>query len=87
MRRPIERHRGRRWPSRAVLATALAGLWLVAAGSAAGAHALLRDSDPAAGSSLDQAPRRVVLWRSRSALVMVASARGQPSVSAPRTAP
>jgi copper transport protein len=27
----------------------------------AGAHALLRDSDPAAGSSLDRAPRRVVL--------------------------
>ena len=27
----------------------------------AGAHALLRETDPAAGSSLDQAPRRVVL--------------------------
>ncbi len=39
----------------------LAGLWLVAAGMPAGAHALLRESDPAAGSSLDRAPRRVVL--------------------------
>ena len=36
-------------------------VWLVAAGMPAGAHALLRESDPAAGSSLDQAPRRVVL--------------------------
>ena len=61
MRRPIEGLGGRRWPGRAVLAAVLAGLWLVAAGSPAGAHALLRDSDPAAGSSLDQAPRRVVL--------------------------
>jgi methionine-rich copper-binding protein CopC len=47
--RPIEGHGDRRWPGRAVLAAALAGLWLVAAGSPAGAHALLRDSDPAAG--------------------------------------
>jgi copper transport protein len=61
VRRPIQRHRGRRWPGRATLAVALAGLWLVAAGSPAAAHALLRDSDPAAGSSVDRAPRRVVL--------------------------
>ena len=61
MRHPIEGLRGRRWSGRAVLAAALAGLWLMAAGSPAGAHALLRDSDPAAGASLDQAPRRVVL--------------------------
>jgi copper transport protein len=61
VRRPIERPRGRRWPGRTVLAAALAGLWLAAAGAPAGAHALLRDSDPAAGSSVDQAPRRVVL--------------------------
>jgi copper transport protein len=61
VRRPIEGLRGRRWPGRAVLAAALAGLWLVAAGSPAGAHALLRDSDPAAGASLDKAPSRVVL--------------------------
>jgi copper transport protein len=33
----------------------------VAVGSPAGAHALLRDSDPAAGASLDRAPARVVL--------------------------
>jgi copper transport protein len=43
------------------VAAVLAGLWLVAAGGPAGAHALLRDSDPAAGASLDKAPRRVVL--------------------------
>jgi copper transport protein len=61
VRRPIEGLGGRRRPGRAVLAAALAGLWLVAAGSPAGAHALLRDSDPAAGTSLDRAPRRVVL--------------------------
>ena len=61
MRRPIEGPGGRRPAGRAVLAAVLAGLWLVAAGSPAGAHALLRDSDPAAGSSLDRAPRRVVL--------------------------
>ena len=61
MRHPIEGLRGRRWSGRAVLVAALAGLWLMAAGSPAGAHALLRDSDPAAGASLDQAPRRVVL--------------------------
>jgi copper transport protein len=43
------------------LAAGLAGLWLVASGPAAGAHALLRESDPAGGASLDRAPRRVVL--------------------------
>jgi copper transport protein len=46
---------------RLALAALLALLWLAAAGTAAGAHALLRESDPAAGSSLDQAPRRVLL--------------------------
>ncbi|HWC43009.1 MAG TPA: copper resistance protein CopC [Actinomycetota bacterium] len=61
MRYPIEALRGRRWPGRAVLVAVLAGLWLVAVGSPAGAHALLRDSDPAAGASLDRAPARVVL--------------------------
>jgi putative copper export protein/methionine-rich copper-binding protein CopC len=59
--RPI----GRLWAGRRLgrvgLAAVLAGLWLVAAGAPAGAHALLRESDPAAGSSLDRAPRRVVL--------------------------
>ena len=61
MRRPIERLPGRRWCGRVLPAVVLAGLWLVAAGMPAGAHALLRDSDPAAGSSLDRAPSRVVL--------------------------
>ena len=61
MRRPIERLPGRRWWGRVLPAVVLAGLWLVAAGMPAGAHALLRDSDPAAGSSLDRAPSRVVL--------------------------
>jgi copper transport protein len=50
-----------RWPGRVVLVAVLAGLWLVAAGAPAGAHALLRESDPAAGSSLDRAPGQVVL--------------------------
>ena len=39
----------------------LGGVWLVAAGTPAGAHALLSESDPAAGASLERAPRRVVL--------------------------
>ncbi|HEY6710020.1 MAG TPA: copper resistance CopC family protein, partial [Actinomycetota bacterium] len=69
--RPIEGPHARQWPGRgflaarwvrrAGLAAVLAVVWLVAAGMPAGAHALLRESDPAAGSSLDQAPRRVVL--------------------------
>jgi copper transport protein len=69
--RPIERPNVRRclgrglvaarWSCRAGLAAVLAVVWLVVAGMPAGAHALLRESDPAAGSSLDQAPRRVVL--------------------------
>ena len=51
----------RRWLGRAGLAGVLAGLWLLATVAPAGAHGLLRESDPAAGSSLDRAPRRVVL--------------------------
>jgi putative copper export protein/methionine-rich copper-binding protein CopC len=43
------------------LVAAVVGVWLVVAGAPAGAHALLRESDPAAGSSLDRAPGRVVL--------------------------
>src|SRR6266487_401327 len=46
---------------RAALAAVLAGLWLVTTGPAAGAHAMLRGSDPAAGASLDRAPGRVTL--------------------------
>ncbi|HJW61863.1 MAG TPA: copper resistance CopC family protein [Actinomycetes bacterium] len=49
------------WLGRVGLAAALAGLLLLAAGGPAGAHALLRESDPAAGSSLERAPSRVVL--------------------------
>jgi copper transport protein len=55
------RVRGGRWLGRAGLAAALAGLLLLAVGGPAGAHALLRESDPAAGSSLERAPSRVVL--------------------------
>ena len=51
----------RRWLGRVLPVAVLAGVWLVAAGMPAGAHALLRESDPAAGASLDEAPRRVVL--------------------------
>ena len=61
MRRPGGGLRAGRWLGRVGLVAVLAGLWLVAAGMPAGAHALLRESDPAAGSSLDRAPRRVVL--------------------------
>ena len=55
------RVRGGRWLGRLGLAAVLAGLLLLAAGGPAGAHALLRESDPAAGSSLERAPSRVVL--------------------------
>jgi copper transport protein len=55
------RVRGGRWLGRVGLAAVLAGLLLLAAGQPAGAHALLRESDPAAGSSLERAPSRVVL--------------------------
>jgi copper transport protein len=51
----------RRWLGRAGLAGVLAGVWLAAAGGPAGAHALLRESDPAAGASLEKAPDRIVL--------------------------
>jgi copper transport protein len=46
---------------RPLLAALLAGLWLLATGPAAGAHALLRESSPASGASLQRAPRQVVL--------------------------
>jgi copper transport protein len=60
VRRPIGVPRPGRL-GRLALAAVLALLWLAAAGTPAGAHALLRQSDPAAGSSLDRAPRRVLL--------------------------
>ncbi|MFL6250592.1 MAG: copper resistance protein CopC [Actinomycetes bacterium] len=61
MRRQIGRLRPGRRLGRFALAAVLALLWLAAAGMPAGAHALLRGSDPAAGSSVDRAPDRVVL--------------------------
>jgi copper transport protein len=60
VRRPIGVPRPGRL-GRLALAAVLGLLWLAAAGTPAGAHALLRESDPAAGSSLDQAPGRVLL--------------------------
>jgi copper transport protein len=59
--RQIGRLRPGRRRGRFALAAVLALLWLAAAGMPAGAHALLRESDPAAGSSVDRAPDRVVL--------------------------
>jgi len=46
---------------RPLLVALLAGAWLLATCGAAGAHALLRDSTPASGASLDRAPHQVVL--------------------------
>jgi copper transport protein len=61
MRRPVERVRNQRRLRLLGLAGLLAWLWLLASGPAAGAHALLRDSEPADGASLDRAPRQVLL--------------------------
>jgi copper transport protein len=61
VRQPIGRLRPGRRLGRVALAAVLALLWLAAAGMPAGAHALLRESDPPAGSSLERAPDRVVL--------------------------
>jgi copper transport protein len=47
--------------ARLVVAGLLAGLWLVGAGAAAGAHGLLEASDPADGSTVERAPRQVLL--------------------------
>jgi putative copper export protein/methionine-rich copper-binding protein CopC len=61
VKRPTGGNRPGRRLGRVGLAAALAGLWLVAAGTPAGAHALLRESDPASGSTLEQPPPQVVL--------------------------
>ena len=61
MGRPMARLRPGGRLGRLALAAVLASLWLAAAGMPAGAHALLRESDPAAGSSVDRPPDRVVL--------------------------
>jgi copper transport protein len=52
--------RGRAW-QRLLLVAALGALWLAVAARGAGAHALLRSSDPAAGASLAQPPRALLL--------------------------
>jgi copper transport protein len=46
---------------RPLVVALLAGLWLLASGPAAGAHALLRGSEPASGATLDRAPQAVVV--------------------------
>jgi copper transport protein len=61
----------------------LAGLWLLAGGTAASAHAVLRSSDPADGASVDQAPRQVTLTfterpEPRLSTVQVLDADGRP---------
>jgi methionine-rich copper-binding protein CopC/uncharacterized membrane protein len=61
VRRPFDPPRLVRRLARVGLAAVLGGVWLVAAGTPAGAHALLSESDPAAGASLERAPRRAVL--------------------------
>ena len=46
---------------RLIAVVLLAGLWLLASGTAAPAHAVLRSSDPADGASVERAPRQVTL--------------------------
>jgi methionine-rich copper-binding protein CopC len=54
--------RGRRGTLRRPLpALALAALWLAVTAAGAGAHALLRSSDPPAGASLERPPRAVLV--------------------------
>jgi copper transport protein len=76
---------------RLVVVVLLAGLWLVASGTAAPAHAVLRSSDPADGASLDRAPRQVTLTfterpEPRLSTVQVLDADGRP-VQAGKAAP
>jgi copper transport protein len=68
---------------RLVAVALLAGLWLLASGTAAPAHAVLRSSDPADGASLDRPPRQVTLTfterpEPRLSTVQVLDADGQP---------
>ena len=54
--------RGRRGTMRRLLlALTLAALWLAGTAAGAAAHALLRDSDPPAGASLERPPRAVLV--------------------------
>jgi methionine-rich copper-binding protein CopC len=68
---------------RLVAVVLLAGLWLLASGTAAPAHAVLRSSDPANGASVDRAPRQVTLTfterpEPRLSTVQVLDADGRP---------
>jgi copper transport protein len=76
---------------RLVVVVLLAGLWLVAGGTAAPAHAVLRSSDPADGASVARAPRQVTLTfterpEPRLSTVQVLDADGRP-VQAGKAAP
>src|SRR6266508_5594405 len=51
----------RRTMCRLLVALTLATLWLVVTAAGAGAHALVRGSDPPAGASLERPPRMVLL--------------------------
>jgi copper transport protein len=68
---------------RLIAVVLLAGLWLLASGTTAQAHAVLRSSDPADGASLDRAPRQVTLTfterpEPRLSTVQVLDADGRP---------
>jgi copper transport protein len=76
---------------RLVVVVLLAGLWLLASGTAAPAHAVLRSSDPTDGASVARAPRQVTLTfterpEPRLSTVQVLDADGQP-VQAGKAAP
>ena len=68
---------------RLVAVVLLAGLWLLASGTTAQAHAVLRSSDPADGASVPRAPRQVTLTfterpEPRLSTVQVLDADGRP---------
>jgi copper transport protein len=76
---------------RLVAVVLLAGLWLLASGTAAQGHAVLRSSDPADGASVARAPRHVTLAfterpEPRLSTVQVLDADGRP-VQAGKAAP
>jgi copper transport protein len=56
---PVRRRRGTR--RRPLLTLALVALWLAGTATGAGAHALVRGSDPPASASLERPPPRVLL--------------------------
>jgi copper transport protein len=68
---------------RAFAVVLLVGGWLLAGGTAAGAHAVLQSSDPADGASVDRPPRQVTLTfterpEPRLSTVQVLDADGRP---------